>query len=69
MVTREGSRCPDCDQPMTSGGKGVAFLCGPGAPGVVDLPESPPRCVNPVCIKARDEAAMQRAIDAGIIDP
>ena len=44
---------------------GTAILCGP-AGGSLALP---PYCPSPTCRKARDEAAIARAVAAGIIDP
>lgn len=67
IVIDERPRCPRCGGPMNVG---RAFLCGPGAPGSVDLP---PTCADPECGRAgqaeRDAAALERAIAKGLIDP
>jgi hypothetical protein len=67
VVVDERPACPRCGGPMNAG---VAFLCGPDGGAGLPLPA---RCIDPECTradqKARDEAAIERAIAAGIIDP
>lgn len=66
MTSTQGSSvCPHCGTPMTTG---AAFVCAadPRDSGVLELP---PVCPSRECRKARDEAAIQRAIDSGLIDP
>jgi hypothetical protein len=49
---------------MQSGG--FAIGCGPA--GSVDIP-LPAWCADEQCRRERDEAAMARAIERGVIDP
>lgn len=55
--------CQHCGTPLTKGG--YALACGPGG-GRIKLPDY---CADRECAKARDDAAIARAIAAGIIDP
>lgn len=56
-------RCPSCGQPMASGG--FALACGRGgASARIPLPAT---CRDPACLAARDEAAIEQAITAGVI--
>jgi hypothetical protein len=61
---RAAMNCPACGQPRV-GGTAIACLEG-GRSVTVALPA---HCVNPECQKKRDEAALQRAVDSGLIDP
>lgn len=56
--------CPACGQPMTKGG--VAIVCGPRDSGALPLPDY---CSSRDCQRARDQAAIDRAVAAGVIDP
>jgi hypothetical protein len=49
---------------MTPGGAAIA--CGPE--GSVKIPLAP-YCADPACREARDEAAIAKMIEAGVIDP
>ena len=64
VVVDERPPCPSCGEPMDAG---FAQLCfGGGKGGRLELP---PTCQSRECRKARDAAAIERAIAAGIIDP
>jgi hypothetical protein len=57
--------CPHCGQPMTPGG--YAIGCSRAATSVrIKLPDY---CADPTCRTRRDEAALQRAIDRGLVKP
>lgn len=56
--------CPHCGGEMKAGG--FAIACGPD--GSVDIP-LPATCPSRQCQADRSEAAMQRAIEQGVIDP
>lgn len=58
-------RCPSCGQPMSSGG--FALACGRGGQSARIL--LPAICTDRACRAARDEAAMAKAIAAGVILP
>ncbi len=57
--------CPECGTQLTPGG--VALGCVPGGGGVT-IP-LPAYCADPQCRRDRDEAAIARAIAAGVIEP
>lgn len=63
----ERPACPRCGAPMNAS---AGFACGRGFSVPFELP---PTCTNAECRKAgqreRDEAAIARAIAAGVIDP
>lgn len=56
--------CPTCGGPLTEGG--TAFLCAPGGGRQLATPSY---CPSKECRKARDDAAIARAIESGLIDP
>lgn len=58
--------CEACGQPIPETG-GHAILCGPGG-GRLVLP-APRFCTTRKCREARDAAAIQRAVESGLIDP
>lgn len=59
--------CPRCGGRMNAG---VAMVCGPGVSGSIELP---PVCASETCRvtgqRERDDAAIAKAIAAGVIDP
>lgn len=55
--------CPDCGGPLKLGG--YALACGPTG-GRIKLPDY---CASRECARARDDAAIARAVAAGVIDP
>jgi hypothetical protein len=56
--------CSHCGNPMEPGGAAIA--CAPS--GSVKVP-LPPYCADRACQEARDEAALAKMIEAGVIDP
>lgn len=64
-MTDDPGRCPHCGGPMTPGGTAIACADG-GRSLTVPLPAY---CASSRCADARDTAAIDRAIAAGIIDP
>jgi hypothetical protein len=55
--------CPHCGGPMTCG---AALVTSKDSCGVFQLPA---QCLSKACREARDDAAIARAVEAGVIDP
>lgn len=56
--------CPHCGGPMESQS---AIVCA--GDGIGDRLTLPPHCTSKECQEARDEAALARAVESGLIDP
>lgn len=57
--------CPHCGNPLSRGG--VAVACGPRLTSTtIPLADY---CADADCRRARDEAAIAKAVAAGVIDP